>query len=90
MFAVLTDLLGDREGLVVELLDELAGHLVRVVGAGVRALLLEEVDLYCHGTDALLGLVKVVVGHYEGRGLMSDMFLAVYHFYSHKYCTVNN
>lgn len=60
------NLLGDGEGLVVELLDELAGHLVRVVGGRVGALLLQEVDLDGHGTDALLGLVKVVVGHYEG------------------------
>lgn len=59
------NLLGDGEGLVVELLDELAGHLVRVVGGRVGALLLQEVDLDGHGTDALLGLVKVVVGHYE-------------------------
>lgn len=59
------NLLGDGEGLVVELLDELAGHLVRVVGGRVGALLLQEVDLDGHGTDALLGLVKVVVGHCE-------------------------
>lgn len=59
------NLLGDGEGLVVELLDELGGHLVRVVGGRVGALLLQEVDLDGHGTDALLGLVKVVVGHCE-------------------------
>lgn len=57
------NLLGDREGLVVELLDELARHLVRVVGRGVGALLLQEVDFDRHGANALLGLVKVVVGH---------------------------
>lgn len=56
-------LLGDREALVVELLDELGGHLVRVVGRGVGALLLQEVDFDCHGANALLGLVKIVVGH---------------------------
>lgn len=59
------DLLGDGEGLVVELLDELGGHLVRVVGGRVGALLLQEVDFDGHGTDALLGLVKVVVGHWK-------------------------
>lgn len=58
-----THLLGDGEGLVVELLDELGGHLVRVVGGRVGALLLQEVDLDGHGADALLGLVEVVVGH---------------------------
>lgn len=57
------NLLGDGEGLVVELLDELGGHLVRVVWGRVGALLLQEVDLDSHGADALLGLVKVVVGH---------------------------
>lgn len=57
------NLLGDREGLVVELLDELGGHLVRVVGGGVGALLLQEVDLDGHGADALPGLVEVVVAH---------------------------
>lgn len=59
----MANLLGDGEGLVVELLDELGGHLVRVVGRRVGALLLQEVDLDGHGADALLGLVKVVVGH---------------------------
>lgn len=56
-----TDLLGDGEGLVVELLDELGSHLVRIVGRRVGALLLQEVDFNCHGANALLGLVKVVV-----------------------------
>lgn len=63
MNTAIANLLGDGEGLVVELLDELAGHLVRVVGGRVGALLLQEVDLDGHGTNALLGLVKVVVGH---------------------------
>lgn len=48
------NLLGDGESLVVELLDELGGHLVRVIGRGVGALLLQEVDFDCHGTNALL------------------------------------
>lgn len=61
------NLLGDREGLVVELLDELCSHLVWVVGRGVGTLLLQEVNFNCHGTDALLGLVKVVVGHWGDR-----------------------
>lgn len=56
-------LLGNREALVVELLDKLGGHLVRVVGGGVSTLLLQEVNFDCHGANALLGLVKVVVGH---------------------------
>lgn len=62
-FYVNVNLLRDGEGLVVELLDELSGHLVRVVGGGVCALLLQEVDLDGHGSDALPGLVKVVVGN---------------------------
>lgn len=57
------NLLGDRKSLVVELLDELGGHLVRVVGRRVSTLLLQEVDFDCHGANALLGLVKIVVGH---------------------------
>lgn len=59
----LQNLLRDREGLVVELLDEFCSHLVRVIGRGVRALLLQEVDFDRHGTDALLRFVEVVVGH---------------------------
>ena len=62
------DLLCDREALVVELLDELGGHLVGVVGRGVGALLLQEVDLHRHGPDALLALVEVVVGDWAGGG----------------------
>lgn len=58
-----TNLLGDREGLVVELLDKLGGHLVGVVGGRVGTLLLQEVNFDCHGANALFGLVKVVVGH---------------------------
>lgn len=57
------NLLGYRECLVVELLDEFSCHLVRVIGRRVCAFLLQEVDFDCHGTDALLGLVKVIVGH---------------------------
>lgn len=61
------NLLGNGEGLVVELLDELRCHLVRVVGGGVGTLLLQEVNFDCHGANALLGLVKVKVGHYGDR-----------------------
>lgn len=57
------NLLGDREGLAVELLDELGRHLVRVVRGGVGVLLLQEVNLDGHGADALLGLVEVIVAH---------------------------
>lgn len=60
-------LLADAEGLVVEVLDELAGHQVRVVRVAVRALLLQEVDLHGHGADALFGPVEVVVCHCDGE-----------------------
>lgn len=55
------NLLGNRECLVVELLDKLGGHLVGVVGRGIGTLLLQEVNFDCHRADALPGLVKVVV-----------------------------
>ncbi len=57
------DLLPHSETLIVEMLNKLSSHFVRVVGTGVGALLLQEVNLNGHGTNALLGFVKVVVGH---------------------------
>lgn len=63
MRRVFRNLLGYREGLVVELLEEFGCHLVRVIGRRVHAFLLQEVNLDGHGTNALVGLVKVVVGH---------------------------
>lgn len=60
-------LLADAEGLVVEVLDELAGHQVRVVRVAVRVLLLQEVDLHGHGADALFGPVELVVCHCNGE-----------------------
>lgn len=56
-------LLPNTEGLVVEVLDELAGHLVRVVGIAVHTLLLQEINLHYHGAHTLLGFVKLVVCH---------------------------
>lgn len=56
-------LLAHAEGLVVEVLDELAGHEVRVVRVAVRVLLLQEVDFHGHGADALFGPVELVVCH---------------------------
>lgn len=58
-------LLAHREGLAVELLDELCSHLVCVIGVGVNVLLLQEVDLDGHGANALLGLVEIVQGNCE-------------------------
>lgn len=60
-------LLADAEGLVVEVLDELAGHEVRVVRVAVRVLLLQEVDFHGHGADALFGPVELVVCHCGGE-----------------------
>lgn len=59
------DLLSYGEGLVVEELQELFGHLVGVVGAAVDGLLLQEVDLHRHVADAAFGLVKLVVCNCE-------------------------
>lgn len=67
------NLLGNREGLAVELLDKLGGHLVWVVGGRVSTLLLQEVNFDCHGANALLGLVKVVVGHLGDRQGQIDL-----------------
>lgn len=60
-------LLADTEGLVVEVLDELAGHEVGVVRVAVCVLLLKEVNFHGHGADALLGPVKLVVCHCDGE-----------------------
>ncbi len=54
-------LLSDAEGLVVEVLDELGGHVVGVVRVAVHTFLLQEVDFHCHAAYALFGLVKFVV-----------------------------
>lgn len=67
-----SDLLPHRETLTVEMLDKLGSHFVWVVGTGVGALLLKKVNLNSHGTNALLGFVKVVVGHWnEGEKKLS-------------------
>ena len=60
-------LLADAEGLVVEVLDELAGQAVWVVGVAVDALLLQEVDFHRHGAYTLFGLVKLVFCYCKGR-----------------------
>lgn len=60
-------LLADAEGLVVEVLDELTGHEVRVVRVAVRVLLLQEVDFHGHVADALFGPVELVVCHCDGE-----------------------
>lgn len=60
-------LLALAEGLSVKKLDELDGHLVRVVGAAVRVLLLQEVDLQSHRPHILPGRVKAVVLHYRDK-----------------------
>ncbi len=62
-----SDLLPHSETLIVEILNKLSSHFVRVVGTGVGALLLQEVNLNGHGTNTLLGFVKVVVGHWNNR-----------------------
>lgn len=59
-------LLADAEGLAVEVLDELAGHVVRVVGVAVHTLLLQEVNFHRHGAYTMFGLVKLVVCYYKG------------------------
>lgn len=56
-------LLADAEGLVVEVLDELAGHEVGVVRVAVCVLLLQKVDFHGHVADALFGPVELVVCH---------------------------
>lgn len=56
----LPHLLTRAEGLRVKVLDELHCHLVRVIGAAVYVLLLQEVDFYSHGGDVLGGRVKGV------------------------------
>lgn len=58
-------LLADAEGLVVEVLDELSGHVVRVVRVAVHALLLQEVNFQHHGAYTLFGPVKLVVCYYK-------------------------
>lgn len=50
------------------MLDELSGHVVRVVRVAVHTLLLQEVDFHRHAAYALLGPVKLVVCHYKWRG----------------------
>lgn len=56
-------LLAGTEGLIVEVLIELHGHLVGVVRIAVYILLLQKVDLHCHAAYTLLGLVKRVICH---------------------------
>lgn len=63
----LENLLANSEGLVIKVLDQLAGHLVRVKRAAVNKLLLQEVDLHGHDAYAVLGLVELVVGHFWER-----------------------
>ena len=58
-------LLAGAEGLVVEVLDELAGHEVRVIRVAIHILLLQEVDFHDHGADALFGPVEHVICHYD-------------------------
>lgn len=54
-------LLAYAEGLVVEVLEELFGHVVGVVRVAVHTLLLQEVNLHRHAAYTMFGLVKLVV-----------------------------
>lgn len=56
-------LLVNAEGLVVEVLNEVFGHEVRVIWAAVHVLLLQEVHLDHDIADTLFGPVKLVVCH---------------------------
>lgn len=53
-------LLAHAERLRVKMLDELDGHLVRVVRVAVYVLLLQEIDFQSRSSDVLLGRVEVV------------------------------
>jgi len=70
-------LLADGEGQVVEVQEELAGHLVRVLRAAVGVLLLQEVHLQCDGAHALPGLVKLVAAHCRPQTDKMDVVVVV-------------
>lgn len=72
------NLLANGERLVVEALEELAGHLVRVISVTVDVLLLQEVNFHRHVAYAAFGFVKLVVCYYgENISRKASGFLPV-------------